>query len=428
MSNITDIKAREILDSRGNPTVQVEVFLADGSTGLGTVPSGASTGKHEAVELRDTDSTRYRGMGVRQAVNNIRTVIKENMLNMDSSDQTLIDERMIELDGTDNKNYLGANAILGVSLAVARAEASSRRVPLFEYLSFGESNTLPVPFFNILNGGAHATESTDYQEFMVAPVGAPSFSEALRMGNEIYYSLRSLLNQNNLSTNVGDEGGFAPELKSNQEALELIVTSIESIGLDPAIDCKLAIDVAATELWDRKDNSYLLPREKQKYSADQMINNLENLVQNFPLLSIEDALAEDDWEGWMNLTSRLGSKVQLVGDDLFVTTKSRLERGIANQVANSILVKFNQVGTLTETLDVIKIAKDNSYSTMISHRSGETEDTTIADLAVAVNSGQIKAGAPARGERTAKYNRLLVIEEILGARAKYAGNLIGRIN
>jgi enolase len=424
MSSITDITAREVLDSRGNPTVQVEVVLSDGSMGVGTVPSGASTGKHEAVELRDTHIARYRGMGVTLAVNNIRTIIKENILNMDSSDQTLIDKKMIELDGTENKNRLGANAILGVSLAVARAEAFSQKLPLFEYLGQGESDTLPVPFFNILNGGAHATDSTDYQEFMVAPVGAPSFSEALRMGNEIYYSLRSLLIQNNLSTNVGDEGGFAPELESNQAALELIVKSIESIGLDPEIDCQLAIDVAATELWDSKDNSYLLPREKQQFSADQMIDSLANLVHNFPLFSIEDALAEDDWDGWVDLTSRLGSKVQLVGDDLFVTTKSRLKRGIARRAANSILVKFNQVGTLTETLDVIKVAKDNLYSTMISHRSGETEDTTIADLAVAVNAGQIKAGAPARGERTAKYNRLLVIEEMLGPRAKYAGKHI----
>ena len=422
MSIIVDITAREILDSRGNPTVQAEVLLSDGSIGVGTVPSGASTGKHEAVELRDSHLKRYRGMGVTQAVNNIRSSIKQNILGMDASDQGLIDKSMIELDGTDNKKRLGANAILGVSLAVARAESVSQKLPLFKYLSQGLGYTLPVPFFNILNGGAHAAESTDYQEFMVAPVGAASFSEALRMGNEIYHSLRSLLTESNLSTNVGDEGGFAPRLGSNQAALEMILKAIDLIGLNPEIDCKLAIDVAATELWNPRSSSYLLRRENVEFSSDEMVDSLVNIASNFPLLSIEDALAEDDWEGWTKLTEKIGSKVQLVGDDLFVTTKSRLQKGIDNRVANSILIKFNQIGTLTETLDVIEIAKNNQYATMVSHRSGETEDTTIADLAVAVDAGQIKSGAPARGERTAKYNRLLVIEEMLGSSAKYAGN------
>jgi len=424
MSIIVDITAREVLDSRGNPTVQAEVLLSDGSIGVGTVPSGASTGKHEAVELRDSHLKRYRGLGVTQAVNNIQTSIRQNILNMDSNDQSLIDQTMIELDGTDNKKRLGANAILGVSLAVAKAESVSQKLPLFKYLSRGQGNILPVPFFNILNGGAHAAESTDYQEFMVAPVGAESFSEALRMGNEIYHALHGLLTESNLSTNVGDEGGFAPKLDSNQAALDLILKAIELIGLNPESDCKLAIDVAATELWDPRSSSYLLRRENSEFSSDEMVDNLVNIASNFPLLSIEDALAEDDWEGWTKLTEKIGSKVQLVGDDLFVTTKSRLQRGIDNRVANSILIKFNQVGTLTETLEVIEIAKTNLYSTMVSHRSGETEDTTIADLAVAVDAGQIKAGAPARGERTAKYNRLLVIEEMLGSSAKYAGNNI----
>ena len=424
MSIIVDITAREVLDSRGNPTVQAEVLLSDGSIGVGTVPSGASTGKHEAVELRDSHLKRYRGLGVTQAVNNIQTSIRQNILNMDSNDQSLIDQTMIELDGTDNKKRLGANAILGVSLAVAKAESVSQKLPLFKYLSRGQGNILPVPFFNILNGGAHAAESTDYQEFMVAPVGAESFSEALRMGNEIYHALHGLLTESNLSTNVGDEGGFAPKLDSNQAALDLILKAIELIGLNPESDCKLAIDVAATELWDPRSSSYLLIRENSEFSSDEMVDNLVNIASNFPLLSIEDALAEDDWEGWTKLTEKIGSKVQLVGDDLFVTTKSRLQRGIDNRVANSILIKFNQVGTLTETLEVIEIAKTNLYSTMVSHRSGETEDTTIADLAVAVDAGQIKAGAPARGERTAKYNRLLVIEEMLGSSAKYAGNNI----
>lgn len=422
MSIIVDLTAREVLDSRGNPTVQAEILLSDGSIGLATVPSGASTGKHEAVELRDSHLKRYRGMGVTQAVDNIRTSIRSNILNMDSSDQSLIDKTMIELDGTDNKKRLGANAILGVSLAVARAASVSQNVPLFKYLNRSQANTLPVPFFNILNGGAHAAESTDYQEFMVAPVGAKSFSEALRMGNEIYHSLHSLLTEKHLSTNVGDEGGFAPELDSNQAALDLIVKAIQSVGLNPEIDCKLAIDVAATELWDPRASSYLLRRENAEFSSEEMVDNLSSMVSNFPLLSVEDALAEDDWVGWAKLTEKIGSKVQLVGDDLFVTTKSRLQKGIDRGVANSILIKFNQVGTLTETLEVIEVAKNNFYSTMVSHRSGETEDTTIADLAVAVDARQIKSGAPARGERTAKYNRLLVIEEMLGPSAKYAGN------
>ena len=419
---IANVHGREVMDSRGNPTVQAEVTLSDGSVGIATVPSGASTGVHEALELRDLDMNRYRGMGVENAVSNINNDIKSKILGMDAEDQSSIDESLIELDGTSNKSNLGANSMLGVSLAIPKAIAISQKIPLFQYFGGENATLLPVPFFNILNGGAHAVGSTDYQEFMIAPVGANSFKEALRMGNEVYHSLKKLLLERNLSTHVGDEGGFAPNLRSNSEAIELILVAIESAGFNSSTDCKLALDVAASELWNSESGTYRLDQEGISLTSFEMVERLTNLVNNYPIISIEDGLAEDDWDGWKQLTKEVGNKVQLVGDDLYVTDMTRLQKGISENAGNSILIKFNQVGTLSETLNVIKLAQSQSFSTMISHRSGETEDTTIADLAVGLRSGQIKAGATARGERTAKYNRLLVIEEILGDRAVYAGN------
>ena len=420
MSRIERIHAREVLDSRGNPTVQVEVWLNDGAHGVATVPSGASTGTHEAVEMRDGDASRYGGRGVLQAVSNVNTKIMDALKGMDTRDQGHVDRTMIDLDGTPNKARLGANAILGVSLAVAKAAAASAGVPLYRHLGGPDAHIVPVPFFNILNGGVHASDSTDFQEFMVAPVGAPSFSEALRMGAEVYRSLRQLLGERKLNVNVGDEGGFAPALASNRDAAELIVSAIERAGLRPGEDCYIALDPAATEFLD-KEGRYRLEREGVSLSSAQLVTEYAAWASAYPIISIEDGLAEDDWEGWREFTQRVGESLQLVGDDLFVTNPERLTRGIHGGVANSILIKLNQIGTLTETLEVIDLARQAGYTSMISHRSGETEDTTIADLVVATGVGQIKAGAPARGERTAKYNRLLVIEEELGAAARYAG-------
>lgn len=420
MSRIDRIHAREVLDSRGSPTVQVEISLADGAHGVATVPSGASTGTYEALELRDGDAARYGGRGVLQAVGHVNTEIADALEGKDALDQRAIDQAMIDLDATPNKANLGANAILGVSLAVAKAAASSNGVPLYRHLGGLDAHILPVPLFNILNGGAHAVDSTDFQEFMIAPVGAPTFAEALRMGAEVYRSLRQLLLDRKLSVNIGDEGGFAPTLPSNEDAAELIISAIERAGFRPGEDCYLALDVAATELLEQ-GATYHLEREGVRLQNSELIERYEKWAKSYPLVSIEDGLAEDDWDGWQEMTRRLGPSLQLVGDDLFVTNRERFTRGIEEGSANSILIKLNQIGSLTETLDVIALADQADYTAMISHRSGETEDTTIADLVVATGSGQIKSGAPARGERTAKYNRLLVIEEELGSRSKYAG-------
>ena len=425
MSAIETVHAREILDSRGNPTLSVTVTLADGSRGTAAVPSGASTGTFEAVELRDGDAARYGGRGVLQAVNNANTVIADAVRGMDAREQAAVDRAMIELDGTPNKARLGANAILGVSLAVAHAAAASQGLPLYRYLGGDNAARLPVPFFNILNGGAHAADSTDFQEFMVAPLGAPTFAEALRMGSEVYHQLRALLRAEGHNTNIGDEGGFAPSLPSNRAAPDLIIQAVENAGLRPGVDCHLALDVAATELF-QDNGTYNLEREGRVVTAQQLGETCREWAAAYPLVSIEDGLGESDWLGWNTLTASLGAQMQLVGDDLFVTNREFLERGIRENVANAILIKVNQIGTLTETLDVIEIARQAGYAAMISHRSGETEDTTIADLAVATGAGQIKSGAPARGERTAKYNRLLAIEDELGDRAIYGATDLPR--
>ena len=425
MSAIQNIHAREILDSRGNPTLSVTVTLADGSQGTAAVPSGASTGTYEAVELRDGDATRYGGRGVLQAVNNANTVIADAVRGTDAREQAAVDRAMIELDGTPNKGRLGANAILGVSLAVAHAAAASQGLPLYRYLGGDDAARLPVPFFNILNGGAHAADSTDFQEFMVAPLGAPTFAEALRMGSEIYHQLRALLRSQGHNVNIGDEGGFAPSLSSNRAAPDLIVQAMENAGLRPGVDCHLALDVAATELY-QDGGIYNLEREGRVATAQDLSEAYGEWADAYPLVSIEDGLGESDWDGWRTLTESLGSRMQLVGDDLFVTNREFLERGIRENVANAILIKVNQIGTLTETLEVIEIARKAGYAAMISHRSGETEDTTIADLAVATGAGQIKSGAPARGERTAKYNRLLAIENELGDKAQYGATDLPR--
>jgi enolase len=416
---ISEIHAREILDSRGNPTVEVIITLDSGATGLARVPSGASTGKHEALELRDKDSHRYRGQGVLKAVLNVNTVIAKNVAGRPAFDQTGLDRRLIELDGSANKGNLGANAILGVSLAAAIASANHLRVPLYRYLGGSSAHILPIPMMNILNGGRHADNSTDFQEFMVLPVGASTYPDALRMGSEIYWALKSHLKKKGLNTNVGDEGGFAPSLKSNREAVEVIVESIEEAGYKAGRDCALALDPAASEFYH--DGKYQLAREKASYTAEQMVDYYERLCTDFPLISIEDGLAEDDWAGWQILTKRLGKKVQLVGDDLYVTNPERLSRGLNEKSSNSILIKLNQIGTLTETRQVIEQAQRAGWTAVVSHRSGETEDTSIADLAVAVNAGFIKTGAPARSERVVKYNRLLSINEDLGAAAWFPG-------
>jgi len=419
MSMITDVYAREILDSRGNPTVEVEVYLEDGSFGRACVPSGASTGAYEAVELRDDDKSRYLGKGVLKAVENVNEIIAPEIIGMDALDQVGIDMLMIELDGTPNKAKLGANAILGVSMAVAHAAANSLGVPLYNYLGGFNAKQLPVPMMNILNGGKHADNTVDIQEFMVMPVGAESFTQALRMGAEIFHSLKKVLNAKGLNTAVGDEGGFAPNLKSNEEAITTILEAIKAAGYEAGKDVFIALDVAATEMY--KDGKYHFEGEGVVKSTDEMIEFYAELASKYPIISIEDGLSEDDWDGWKKLTERLGKQVQLVGDDLFVTNTERLARGIETSTGNSILIKVNQIGTLTETFDAIEMAKRAGYTAVISHRSGETEDATIADIAVATNAGQIKTGAPSRTDRVAKYNQLLRIEDELGETSRYGG-------
>lgn len=421
MSIIVDVYAREVLDSRGNPTVEVEVWTESGAFGRALVPSGASTGAFEAVELRDGNKSRYLGKGVMKAVENVNTIIAEEIIGLSVFDQASIDRLMIELDGTPNKGKLGANAILGVSLAVAKAAADELGMPLYQYIGGINSKTLPVPMLNILNGGKHADNNVDIQEFMIMPVGALNFREALRMGTEVFHSLKSVLQAKGLNTAVGDEGGFAPNLSSNEEALKTLVEAIEKAGYKPGEEIALALDVAATELYDEDKKVYNLAGEGRSLTVEEMIDFYEALVNKYPIISIEDGLAEDDWEGWKLLTERLGKRIQLVGDDLFVTNTERLKKGIELDVANSILIKLNQIGTLTETLDTIEMAKINGYTAVISHRSGETEDTTIADLAVATNAGQIKTGAPSRTDRVAKYNQLLRIEDKLGEESIYKG-------
>lgn len=422
MTTITDVFAREILDSRGNPTIEVDVVLEDGSLGRAAVPSGASTGAYEAVELRDGDKGRYLGKGVKKAVENVNTLIADEIIGMDALDQTDIDKVMIALDGTPNKAKLGANAILGVSMAVAKAAAVSLGQPLYKYLGGVNAKELPVPMMNILNGGKHADNNVDIQEFMVMPVGAPTFAEALRWNVEVYHTLKKVLAGRGLATAIGDEGGFAPNLASNEEALKVIVEAIEKAGYKPGEQIALAIDTAATELFE--NGKYNLAGEGVVKTAAEMVAYYESLVGKYPIISIEDGLSEDDWEGWKLLTERLGGKVQIVGDDLFVTNTARLIKGIETATANSILVKVNQIGSLTETFDTIEMAKRAGYTCVISHRSGETEDATIADIAVAVNAGQIKTGAPARTDRVAKYNQLLRIEEELGNLAQYRGRKV----
>lgn len=419
MSTIIDVYAREVLDSRGNPTVEVDVTLEDGSFGRAIVPSGASTGAYEAVELRDDDTSRFLGKGVMQAVTNVNTVIAPALLGAYALDQVVIDNMLLELDGTPNKEKLGANAILGVSIAVAKAAANSVGLPLYRYIGGVNAKELPVPMMNILNGGKHADNNVDIQEFMVLPVGASSFAEALRIGTEVFHNLKSVLKKKGYSTAVGDEGGFAPNLSSNEEALEVIVEAIHKAGYKPGEDVCLALDVAASELFT--DGKYNLAGEGLAMDSAQMVEYYTNLVNKYPVISIEDGLAEDDWDGWQLLTQALGKRVQLVGDDLFVTNTEKLSQGIKLGVANSVLVKVNQIGTLTETLNTIEMAKRAGYTAVISHRSGETEDVTIADLAVAVNAGQIKTGAPSRTDRVAKYNQLLRIEEELDDAATYKG-------
>jgi enolase len=418
---IADIHAREILDSRGYPTLEVDVILEDGSFGSAAVPSGASTGEHEACELRDGDETRYGGKGTQKAVDNVNTEIAEALEDMEADDQHEIDEMLIDVDGTANKSKLGANAILGVSIAVAKAAAASYGMPLYRYLGGIVGNTLPVPMMNILNGGKHADNTVDIQEFMVMPVGADTFSDALRMGTEIFHSLRSVLKKQNYNTSVGDEGGFAPSLKSNEEAFDVIMDAIVLAGYTPGEEIVLAIDVAASEMY--KDGAYHMYKSgAASKTAEEMVAWYTSMCEQYPLFSIEDGMGENDWNGWSMLTEALSGKgIQLVGDDLFVTNPAFLQRGIDENIANAILIKVNQIGTLTETLHTIALAKQNQYATIISHRSGETEDVTIADIAVATNAGQIKTGAPSRTDRVAKYNQLLRIEEELGSSARYAG-------
>jgi len=419
MSTIDNIRAREILDSRGNPTLEVEVELSDGTMGWAAVPSGASTGKYEAVELRDGDASRFNGLGVLKAVNNVNEHIASAIIGMLATEQEAIDHKLMELDGTDNKSHLGANAILGVSLAVAHAAANFLAIPLYRYLGGVAIYTLPVPMMNILNGGKHAVNSTDFQEFMIVPAGAHSFSHALQMGTEIYHCLKGVLKDKGLDTNVGDEGGFAPSLPSNKQALEAVLSGIDKAGYKPGKDCFIALDPAASEFY--KDGKYILAREGAILSSNEMVDYYVKWVSSYPIISIEDGMAEDDWDGWQLLSKELGGKIQLVGDDLYVTNVNRLSQGISLQASNSILIKPNQIGTLTETIAAIKMAQQADWTTVISHRSGETEDTTIADLAVGLNTGLIKAGAPCRSERTAKYNRLLRIEDELGKSASFAG-------
>jgi enolase len=419
---ITDVIAREIMDSRGNPTVEVDVVIEDGIMGRAAVPSGASTGAHEAVELRDGDKARYQGKGVLKAVDNVNNRIAAEVVGMNVFDQVGIDQAMIELDGTPNKSELGANAILGVSMAVAKAAATALGLPLYQYLGGFNAKELPVPMMNILNGGAHADNNVDIQEFMIMPVGAPSFAEALRMCAEVYHTLKSVLKGLGLNTAIGDEGGFAPNLTSNEQALEVIVQAITKAGYKPGEDFCLALDVAASEIY--KDGKYNLAGEGVVKTSEEMVEFYSQLVAKYPIISIEDGMSEDDWAGWKLMTEKLGSKIQIVGDDLFVTNTERLVRGIETNTANSILIKVNQIGSLTETFDTIEMAKRAGYTCVISHRSGETEDSTIADIAVAVNAGQIKTGAPTRSDRVAKYNQLLRIEEELSTISQYKGRKV----
>ena len=421
MSIISDVYAREVLDSRGNPTIEVEVYLESGVMASAIVPSGASTGAFEAVELRDGDSSRYLGKGVLNAVKNVNEEIAPEIIGMSAIDQVAIDNVLRELDGTLNKSNLGANAILGVSMAVAKAAAEDLEIPLFQYLGGVNAKQLPVPMMNILNGGAHADNNVDIQEFMIMPVGAKSYKEGLRMCVEVYHNLKSVLKSKGLMTGVGDEGGFAPNLSSNEEALQVIIEAIQKSGYRPNDDIKLALDVAATELYDEQDKVYKLAGEGVVKTAGEMVEYYAELISKYPIISIEDGLSEEDWDGWKLMTEKLGSRIQIVGDDLFVTNTERLTKGIKTKTANSILIKLNQIGTITETLDAIEMAKRAGYTAVISHRSGETEDSMIADIAVAVNAGQIKTGAPARTDRVAKYNQLLRIEDYLDLTAQYLG-------
>ena len=420
MVKIQSVYAREVLDSRGNPTVEVEVTGDDGSFGRAIVPSGASTGVHEAVELRDGDATRYNGLGVSKAVDNVNTIIAKEVIGKEVTSQREIDEMMIALDGTPNKGKLGANAILGVSLAVARCAANSLHMPLYRYIGGANAHVLPTPMMNIINGGAHADNNVDFQEFMIMPVNAPSFKEAIRMGAEVFHALKKVLKGKGLNTAVGDEGGFAPNLASNEEAIQTILEAIETAGYQPGVDVKLAMDVASSEFY--QDGKYTLPGENNKtFTSKELVDFYVELCDKYPIISIEDGLDQDDWEGWDYLTEKLGSRVQLVGDDFFVTNTERLKKGIEKGVANAILIKVNQIGTLTETLEAIEMAQKANYTAVVSHRSGETEDTTIADIAVATNAGQIKTGSASRTDRIAKYNQLMRIEDELGKQANYAG-------
>ncbi len=421
MALIEDVLAREVLDSRGNPTVEVEVLLEDGTEGRAIVPSGASTGVHEAVELRDGDKERYLGKGTLTAVKNVNEIIANEVIGLDPFDQPGLDKLLIELDGTPNKGNLGANAILGVSLAVARAAAASVGMPLFQYLGGVNGKVLPVPMMNILNGGSHADNSVDIQEFMVMPVGATSFREGLRMGAETFHNLKKILKEKGMNTNVGDEGGYAPDLATNEEAIQVIIEAIKKAGYEPGKDLCIALDCAASEFYDAENNIYDWKGEGKKMNAEELCAFYEDICGKYPVISIEDGMAEDDWDGWKMLVGKLGDKVQLVGDDLFVTNTERLKKGIEEGAANAILIKVNQIGTLTETLDAIEMAKKAGFTAVVSHRSGETEDTTIADLVVGVNAGQIKTGSASRTDRIAKYNQLLRIEELLGDAAQYAG-------
>jgi enolase len=419
MSTIETIKAREILDSRGNPTLEVEVKLAGGFTGWAAVPSGASTGKHEALELRDGDNSRYNGKGVLKAVDNVNNAISGLVIGMSAAEQEDIDRALIELDGTPDKSKLGANAILGTSLAVAHAAAAMQKKPLYRYLNSTGTYTLPVPMMNILNGGKHAANSTDLQEFMVMPIGADSFKQALQIGAEVYHALKKVLKDKRMNTNVGDEGGFAPSLPSNKDAVEAILAAIESAGYVPGKDCYIALDPAASEFYE--DGKYVLVREGKTLTSAEMVNFYVKWTKDYPIISIEDGMAEDDWEGWQLMTKKLGNKIQIVGDDLYVTNVNRISKGIGIKASNSVLIKLNQIGTLTETLEAIRMAHKAGWTAVVSHRSGETEDTTIADLSVGLGTGQIKTGAPCRSERTAKYNRLLRIEDELKDNCEYAG-------
>lgn len=421
MPFIEDVIAREVLDSRGNPTVEVEIHLEDGSMGRAIVPSGASTGIHEAIELRDGDRKRYLGKGTLKAVENVNTEIADALIGYNVFDQVGLDSLLVELDGTYNKARLGANAILGVSMAAADAAANSLGLPLFQYLGGVNAKVLPTPMMNILNGGSHADNTVDFQEFMIMPAGAENFKDAVRMGAEVFHALKAVLKDKGMNTAVGDEGGFAPNLSSNEEAIKVILEAINEAGYEPGVDIKIAMDVAASEFYDENTKLYTLAGEGKSKTADEMIAMYEELTSKYPIVSIEDGLAEDDWEGWKKLTEKLGKKVQLVGDDLFVTNTDRLARGIQEKIGNSILIKVNQIGTITETLDAIEIAKKAGYTAVVSHRSGETEDVTIADLVVAINAGQIKTGSLSRTDRIAKYNQLLRINELLGDTAIYAG-------